>query len=59
MKEVRDVLAKRGHLELIREFLPVYFDPSRKRPVFGPGGTLVNTGAIERAISPRALKSAG
>jgi hypothetical protein len=52
MKDARDVLAKRGHLEAIREFLPVYFDPSRKDPVFGPGGKLVTEGAIERAIQP-------
>ncbi len=52
MKDARDVLAKRGHLELIREFLPVYYDPSRKAPVFGPGGKLVSQAAIERAIQP-------
>ena len=52
MKNARDVLAKRGHLERIREFLPFYFDPSRKQVVFGPGGKLVSQGAIERAIQP-------
>jgi hypothetical protein len=52
MKDVRDVLARRGHLDLIREFLAVYFDPSRKQAVFGPGGTLVPQEAIERAIQP-------
>jgi hypothetical protein len=52
MKDVRDVLAKRGHLERIREFLPFYFDPSRRQALFGPGGPLVSQGAIERAISP-------
>ena len=52
MKEARDVLAKRDHLELIREHLPVYFDPSRKQAVFGPGGKLVSQTAIERAIQP-------
>ena len=52
MKDARDVLAKRGNLELIRELLPVYFDPSRKQAVFGTGGKLVSQGAIERAIQP-------
>lgn len=59
LKEARDVLAQRRHLDLIREHLPVYFDPSRKQPVFGPGAELVSQGVIERAIAPRALKSAG
>lgn len=52
MKDARDVLAKRGHLEFIREFLPVYYDPSRKAPVFGPGGKLASQATIERAIQP-------
>jgi hypothetical protein len=52
MKDVRYVLARRGHLDRVREFLPVYFDPSRRQAVFGPGGTLVPQGAIERAIQP-------
>jgi hypothetical protein len=52
MKDARDVLAKRQHLELIREFLPFYFDPSRRQAVFGPGGKLVSQGAIERAVQP-------
>jgi Zn ribbon nucleic-acid-binding protein len=59
LKEARNVLSGRGQLELIREFLPVYFDPSRKAPVFGPGGKLTSQAAIERAIAPRALKTAG
>jgi hypothetical protein len=50
MKDVRDVLARRGHLERIREFLPFYFDPSRRQALFGPGGKLVSQAAIERAI---------
>jgi hypothetical protein len=52
MEAVRRVLAKRGHLDLIREYLPLYFDPSRKQAVFGPGGQLVSQAAIERAIAP-------
>jgi hypothetical protein len=50
MKDVRDLLARRGHLERIREFLPFYFDPSRKQALFGPGGQLVSQAAIERVI---------
>lgn len=59
LKEARDVLTERGHLDLIREHLAVYFDPSRKQAVFGPGAGLVSQGAIEHPIAPRALKSAG
>jgi hypothetical protein len=52
MQDARDILAKRGHLDLIRELLPFYFDPSRKQAVFGPGGKLISQAAIERAIQP-------
>lgn len=37
MHDARQQLAKREDLQLIREHLPVYYDPSRKAPVFGPG----------------------
>jgi hypothetical protein len=50
MHDARQQLAKREDLHLIREHLPVYYDPSRKSPVFGPGGKLASQGAIERAI---------
>ena len=50
MHDARMQLAKRGDLELVREHLPVYFDPTRKNPVFGPGGKLASQAAIERAI---------
>jgi hypothetical protein len=59
LKEARAELKKRGQLDLIKECLPVYFDPSRTPPVFGPGAQMVNPAAIERVIAPRALKSAG
>lgn len=59
LKDAQSVLAKRGHLDLIREFLAVYYDPTRKQAVFGPGAALVSQAAIERAIAPRALRSAG
>jgi hypothetical protein len=52
MHDARQVLAKREHLELIREFIPLYYDPTRKNPVFGPGGKLASRAAIERAVSP-------
>lgn len=52
MHDARKALAERGHLELIREFLPLYYDPTRKEPVFGPGGKLASQAAIERAIRP-------
>jgi hypothetical protein len=52
MHGARQELARRGHLDLIREHLPFYFDPSRKQPVFGPGSTLVSQAAIERAAQP-------
>jgi hypothetical protein len=32
--------------------LAVYFDPSRKQALFGPGGKLVSQAAIVRAIAP-------
>jgi hypothetical protein len=59
LKDARDELRKRGKLDLIKESLPVYFDPSRNPPVFGPGAETLSQAAIERAIAPRALKSAG
>jgi hypothetical protein len=59
LKDARGELRKRGQLDLIKECLPVYFDPSRTPPVFGPGAPMVSQAAIERAIAPRALKPAG
>jgi hypothetical protein len=58
MHDARQHLAKRGHLEMIRGLLPVYYDPSRKAPVFGSGGRLASQAAIERAIAPRAITTA-
>jgi hypothetical protein len=59
LRDAREELKKRGHLDLIKECLPVYFDPSRSPAVFGPGAPMVSQGAIEKAVAPRALKSAG
>jgi hypothetical protein len=33
-------LKNRGQLERIRDWLPVYFDPTRRTPVYGPGAAL-------------------
>ena len=59
LKDAREELRKRGKLDLIKDHLPVYFDPSRTPAVFGPGAEMANQGAIEKAGVPRALKSAG
>jgi hypothetical protein len=45
-------LESRKELERIREFLPVYYDPTRKTPVYGPGAPLTSQAAIERALQP-------
>jgi hypothetical protein len=57
LKGAQKELKKRGKLDLIKEYLPVYFDPSRTPAIFGPGAPMVSQGVIERAIAPRALKS--
>ena len=59
LRDAREELRKRGQLDLIKEHLPVYFDPSRDPAVFGPGAPMVTQGAIEKAVAPRALKPAG
>jgi hypothetical protein len=59
LRDAREELRKRGQLDLIKEHLPVYFDPSRDPAVFGPGAPMVTQGVIETAVAPRALKSAG
>jgi hypothetical protein len=59
LRDARGELRKRGQLDLIKECLAVYFDPSRSPAVFGPGAEMVSQAAFERAIAPRALKSAG
>ena len=59
LKNAREELRKRGHLDLVKDHLPVYYDPSRTPPVFGPGAPLAGQGAIEKAAAPRALKPAG
>jgi hypothetical protein len=46
------VLESRKQLERVREFLPVYYDPTRREALFGPGAPLASQAAIERAIAP-------
>jgi hypothetical protein len=60
MHDARQQPAKRGDLELVRAHLRLYYDPSRQRPVFGPGGRLASPAAIGQAIAapapaPRAI----
>ena len=42
MFTVRTELKARGELERVREWLPVYFDPTRREAMFGPGAELAN-----------------
>ena len=57
LKDARDELRKRGQIDLIKDHLPVYYDPSRNPPVFGPGGTLASQAAIEHAITARPVRA--
>jgi hypothetical protein len=45
-------LGAREEQERVREYLPVYYDPSRRASVFGPGAPLTSLAAIERALQP-------
>lgn len=36
----RKELEKRGQLERVRDWLPLYIDPTKRNPVFGPGAAL-------------------
>jgi hypothetical protein len=51
LEAAREELNVRNELERVREHLPVYYDPSRKATVFGPGAPLASQAAIERAIT--------
>jgi hypothetical protein len=48
MFRARKELESRGKLELIRDWLPVYFDPTRHEPVFGPGAALAGPPGDEK-----------
>jgi hypothetical protein len=51
MFAAREVLESRGELERVREWLPVYYDPTREVRVFGPGAALTSQAVIEKAIA--------
>jgi hypothetical protein len=52
LETARRELENRKELDRVREHLPLYFDPSRRQPVFGPGAPLTSQAAIERVIQP-------
>jgi hypothetical protein len=52
LETARKELENRKELDRVREYLPLYFDPSRRETVFGPGAALTSQAAIERAIQP-------
>ena len=58
MFTVRTELKARGELERVREWLPVYFDPTKREAMFGPGAELVNPlmGSEEGAETGRPLR---
>jgi hypothetical protein len=45
-------LTARKELDRVREFLPVYYDPTRKSQVFGPGASLTSVAAMQKALQP-------
>jgi hypothetical protein len=49
LEAARRELENRKELDRVREYLPLYFDPSRQT-VFGPGAPLTSQAAIERVI---------
>jgi hypothetical protein len=51
-RAARRELENRKELDRVREYLPLYFDPSRRQTVFGPGAALTSQAAIEGAIQP-------
>jgi hypothetical protein len=58
-------LKSRGleHLERVRDFLPVYYDPSRREPVYGPGAVLCQSAGDDDGVlvkgPVRQLRAAG
>jgi hypothetical protein len=63
LRDARAELRKRGKLDTVKEYLQVYFDPSRTPAFFGPGAETVSQAALqaalEKAVASRALKAAG
>jgi hypothetical protein len=51
-------LEERNELERVRELLPVYYDPSRRNAVFGPGAKLATPPGVDKTAAPRALQPA-
>lgn len=52
MFRARKELEARGKLELIRDWLPVYFDPTKRNPVFGPGAALAGAAVDGNGAPP-------
>jgi hypothetical protein len=52
MFTARKELESRGELKLISEWLPVYFDPTKRAPVFGPGAALAGSGGGDEKDVP-------
>jgi hypothetical protein len=50
MFTARQELTTRGQLERIREYLPVYIDPTRRSPVYGPRAALPDPLGDEKAL---------
>ena len=46
----QEELKDRRELDRVREFLPVYYDPSRRVAVFGPAPALASSAAIQAAL---------
>lgn len=57
--KARQELKKRGQLERIRDWLPLYIDPTRRNPVYGPRADLRHPQddlpALQPAKTPRQL----
>ena len=51
-------LESRGKLELIRDWLPVYYDPTKRVPLFGPRAALAAPPGDDRTVSvPMGMES--
>jgi hypothetical protein len=46
----RQELTARGELERVREWLPVYYDPGRRNPLYGPGAALATPTGNEKPL---------
>jgi hypothetical protein len=50
LDRARGELSSRGELERIAGLLPVYYDPARREPVYGPGAQFVSPPAGPAAV---------